>query len=600
MNLLEGISNLWEELNRTFYSDRESFQDKHKNFTQIAKEIDLESPHITYDPFSLYSNSYALGGNSAQSTVNNNDMIRKWREASMLPEVDEALSEITSEAIVFDELDEAISLNLDEIELTENIKSKIRESFDKILYLLDFNEKGEELFKQWYIDSSLSFECVYNNRKMKEGLQKLILLPPFDIMKFKNEQDSSIRWYINKNQTYNPLKDLENAEITYYDEQITQITSGILSPDKRLFYSPIQKAMKAINQLYLLEDCLIIYRITKSPEKRAFYVDTGNLPKQKAEEYMKGLINKYRQKKVYNTESGTLDNSSKSISVLEDFWFATNANAKGTKVETLQGTSTNFTAFDDVDYFLNKVYTALNVPNTRRSKESRVTINPAIDIEKDEMKFFKYIQKLRRRFNNLFVDLLKKDLISRQVLSLDDWKKIQEKIKFVYASSNEISMMKKLQTTDVKVNSANNAMGLIDAGILSPEYIQKNILRLSDEEIAEIAEQRAANGGGTQPDALGNEPTGGGDPSMGGGDQVPGYTEVGGAAQPNMQPTPAPAGQTPAAPEETPKPTNRFKQKAREAGLPKEILESLVEGDIITNGKDKLLFENGKLKKLPK
>lgn len=596
MNLIESWNTITEELKRTFYSDREAFQDRHKNFTQITKEIDVESPYITYDPFSMYTNSFALGGSNSMP-VNTNDYIRRWREASILPEVDEAVGEIASEAIVFDELDPAIDINLDEIELTENIKSKIRESFDRVLYLLDFNEKGEELFKQWYVDSTLNFECVYNNRKMKEGLQKLILLPPYDIMKYKNEQDSTIRWFINKHQTYNPLKDLENAEITYFDEQITQINSGILSPDKKCYYSPIQKAMKSINQLYLLEDTLLIYRITRSTEKRMFNVDVGNLPKSKAEEYMKGLINKYRQKKVYNTETGTLENAAKSISILEDMWFPKRSDGRGTTVDTLQGSSTNFGGFDDIDYFVNKVYTALNIPTNRRSKENRITINPTIDIEKDEMKFFKYIQKLRRKFNNLFVDLLKKDLIARQVLSLDDWKKIQEKIKFNYASSNEISMIKKAQINEVKINGANNSLGLIEARILSGKYVQKNILRLSDEEIAEIEEQLLASGGNeTQPDALGNEPTGGG-AGQPGGEEVPGYTEVGGPAQPNMQPTPPAPGTEPATPAPA-TPTSRFKQKARESGLDQEILDSLVDGDIISNGKEKLLYEKGKFKKV--
>jgi hypothetical protein len=568
MDLMEGLRDSWnyltEELNRTIYSDREAHQEKHKHYTQITKEIDTESSYITYDPFAMYTNSFALGGSNTQVT-NTNDFIRRWRETSMLPEVDEALSEITSESIVFDEIDEAVAINLDDIELTENIKSKIRASFDKIMYLLDFNEKGEELFRQWYVDSTLNFEVVYNNRKLKEGIQKLILLPPFDIQKYKNEQDSTIRWFINKHQTYNPIKDLENAEITYYDEQITQITSGVLSPDKRCYYSPIQKAMKAINQLYLLEDSLIIYRITRSNEKRMFKVDTGNLPKSKAEEYMKGLINKYRQKKVYNTETGTIDNASKSISVLEDFWFATNANQKGTTVETLQGSNTNFSSFEDIDYFINKVYTSLNIPSNRRSKENRVTINANIDIEKDEMKFFKYIQKLRRRFNNLFVDLLKKDLIASQVLSLDDWKKIQEKIKFNYASSNEISMIKKAQIMEIKINGANAALSLADPTfrIISPEWIQRNILRLSDEEIQQIAEQYQASGNST-PDAMGNDPMAGG---QAGGGEIPGYSEVGSeqAGAGGAVPT---GGAAPPAPDADAAPAtgggSRFKQKARE------------------------------------
>jgi hypothetical protein len=592
-NITEAWGDLTEQLNRPFYSEKEAMQDRHKNFSQISKETELETPYVTYDPFNNYSNSFALGGNA--QPINHGDFIRRWRESSLLPEVDEALIEITSEAIVFDEIDPAITLNLDDIELTENIKSRIYDSFDKIIYLLDFNEKGEELFRQWYVDSTLNFEVVYNNRKPKDGIQKLILLPPFNIQKYKNEHDGTVRWYIDKHSSYNPMKDLENPEITYFDEQIASINSGIYSPDKNYYYSPIQKAMKSINQLYLLEDTLIIHRLTKSTEKRAFYIDTGNLPKTKAEEYMKSLISKYRQKKVYNTENGTVDNAAKSISILEDFWFPINSQGKGTRVEPLNMSNTSFSSFEDVDYFVNKVYSSLCVPKSRRNAESKISINPTIDIERDEMKFFKYIQKLRRKFNNLFVDLLKKDLIARQVMSLDDWKDIQEKIKFVYASSNEISMLKKAQIIDVKVNGANNAMGLAtaEARILSPKYIQEKILRMSDEEVVEIAEYWSSVGdlGGGEADALGNAPMGGGPAA--GGEVPPDFQEVPGAGGAQA---PQPGAEAPVP--ETPASESRFRQKAQESGLSKDILESLEEGDIITDGKSKLIFEKGKLRRL--
>ena len=439
----------------------------------------------------------------------------------MLPEIDEAITEISSEAIVYDEIDDAIDINLDDLEMSEAIKEKIRESFKKIMYLLAFGEKGDELFRQWYVDATLNFEVVYNNRKPKDGIQKLILLPPYNIFKFKNENSAEIKWFINNKATYNVVKDLENADVTYFDEQITQINSGIYSPDKRQYYSYLQKAQKAINQLYLLEDCLIIYRLTKSPEKRVFYIDTGNLPKSKAEEYIRSLITKYRQKKIYNTDTGTLDNSNKSISVLEDFWFARNAQGQGTKVENLQGVSSNFSGFDDVEYFVSKVYKALNIPNNRRKADDRLTMVNNVDVEREELKFFKFIQKLRRRFNNLFIDLLKKDLIARQVMTLEDWIKIQEHIKFVYADSNELSSIKKNQILDMKITTSSNALQLVADGIISKSWIQRNILRLSDSEVLEINNE-LQNIQGQQTDAEGNVvgtgPAGG---------EVPGYEEAG-------------------------------------------------------------------------
>jgi len=593
-----GFKELWnevtnpqtldEKLDKQFYSDKEAMLDRNKNSTQIVTPSDIEDTSIYYDPFSGYSNHMIQ--NSLGAAASYNDMVRKWREISNLPEVDKALLEITSEAVVFDEIDNVVSLNLDELEIPETIKAKITSSFDKILYLLDFNEKGEELFRQWYVDASLNFEVVYNNRNQKDGIQKLCLLAPYNIYKFKNENSSEIRWYINSKTSYNPAKDIEDAEKTYYDEQFCQITSGKLSADKKFYQSHLQKAMKAINQLYLLEDTLIIARITKSTEKRIFYIDTGNLPKAKAEEYIRNLIQKYRQKKVYNTELGTIENKNKSISVLEDFWFPVTAAGKGTRVENLQGISTNFSGFDDVNYFSEKVWESLNVPLTRRNKEAKVDIASNISIERDEMNFYKFILMLRRRFNNLFVDLLKKDLLAKQVMKLQDWNKIQEKIKFKYASSNDISLFKKMQINQVKMDAAGAALTLLDSGILSKRYIQSKILGLTDEEIQEIeSESGAPAGAGT--DALGNMAGG----SMPAGSTPPGYEEVGGAPAPEGGAEGEAPVEEPPAEEEKPK--KRFQQKAREGKKNDDIMKLLREGDILTDGERKLIFKNGKLEK---
>lgn len=589
MSFFESYNMLVEKLRRPFYSEREAMKDRQTDSSQNTKERDLETPYLTYEPFSSYTSSYAFGS-ATDSISNYNELVRKWRDAALLPEVDDALSEITSEAIVFDELDDAVALNLDSIELSENIKTKIKESFSKILYLLDFNERGEETFRQWYIDGTLTYEVVYNNRKPKEGISKLLMLPPYNILKQKNEETSEVLWHINRQNHagITNTTDVENNPNVFYDEQITQINSGVQSSDKKIYLSPINKAMKAINQLYLLEDTLIIYRLTKSPERRVFSIETGDLPKAKAEEYIKNMMQRFRQKKIYNTETGTINDGNKTISILEDFWFASK-NGKGTTVTNLPGTQANFSSFEDVDYFLNKVYNALGVPNNRRNKDGRVTINANIDIEKDELKFYKYILKLRRRFNNLFVDLLKKDLIAKQVLSLDDWIKIQEKIKFKYADSNEISLIKKAQIMDIRVNGANNAIGLIEQKIVSPLFIQKNILRLSDEEITQINQDFI--GLGTQgPDAMGNAPAG----VMPQGGDTPGYTEVGaGGAIP-------PTGDTGTTPETTEpeQKGSRFQQKVKDSNLSQEVLDNLQDGDIITNGTTKLLYENGKFTKL--
>jgi hypothetical protein len=233
------------------------------------------------------------------------------------------------------------------------------------------------------------------------------------------------------------------------------------------------------------------------------------------------LIMKYRQKQVYNTDTGTMENKNRAISILEDFFFPMDAQGQGPSVEILPGTTQGFATFEDVDYFVNKVYKALNIPVNRRAPDSRTTIGNQIDIEKDELKFFKFILKLRRKFNNLFIDLLKKDLLSMNVMSLADWNIIQEKIKFTYANSNEYSEIKHNQIMSMRIDAANSALGLVEPGLISERYIQENILRLTDEEIEDIKRERFAeqNGGEKEEEEFGGEDFGDGfEPSQGGGE----------------------------------------------------------------------------------
>jgi hypothetical protein len=359
------------------------------------------------------------------------------------------------------------------------------------MYLLDFNERGDEIFRQWYVDGSLNVEAVYDNDNIREGIQKLQVLSPFNFHQFIDPTTGQKKYFYGDFTNNGNHQRLNDPAAIFYDEQITTINSGISSMDKKCYVSHLNKAMKAINQLTLIEDSLVIFRITRSPEKRVFYVATGNLPKPKAEEYMRSLITKYRQKKVYNTDLGTIQDNNKTVSILEDFWFPIDKNGVGSKVETIAGQTPNFGGFDDVDYFVGKVYKALNIPENRRSKDTRLTEGNNIDIEKDELKFFKFILKLRRKFNNLFVDLLKKDLLAQNVMTIDDWNIIQERIKFTYANSNEYTEIKNNQVLGMRVDAANTATSLVEGGYLSLEYIQKKILRLTDEEISEIKEQNA-------------------------------------------------------------------------------------------------------------
>jgi len=487
-NLLEIIKHpfqtIEEALNKPFYSPVEAELEALKDSSQITKEKDTERGYVAYDPFSVTANMDLISSISANG--NYVDRLRKWRDVAQLPEVDEAIQEIVNEAIVYDDIEETIKLNLDGVELPDKFRKAMKDSFNHILYLLDFNQRGDELFRQWYVDAKLALEVVYDNENVQAGIQKVVLLPPQYITKVKNVQTGEYRWIVKEKPSYNPVKDIEDPEKTLYDEQVTYIDSGVYSQDKKFPISHLNKALKVINQLYLIEDSVIIYRITRAPEKRIFYVDTGNLPKTKAEEYIKSLILKYRQKKIYNFETGQVENKAKQISILEDFWFPVNAAGRGTKVENLAGTGADLTNLADIDYFQNKLYKALNLPISRRNPEGRMMMGSNLDIEKDELKFFKFVLKLRRRFNNMFVDLMKKDLLAKQVFTLDDWKQIQEKIKFIYANDNAYSEIRQLQILNMRTEAAQGQFGLVEQGMNSKIRIQKEIFKRTDEEIMEI------------------------------------------------------------------------------------------------------------------
>lgn len=481
------FDSLTEELRKPFYSKKEAEQENAKSFTTTAPRSEVENNYIDYDPFTSYT-SHQMADQSQQN-VSRRDMIGKWRRVAMYPEVDEAISEIISEAIIYDDLEETISLELGDLDVSQKIKDKMHDSFKKILFLLDFQERGEELFRQWYIDGVLNLEAVYDNKQMTEGIKKLIILSPFNIFKVKDRETGEMKYFLTKAPTYNVAADYKRATRVFLDEQITMISSGQWSIDKKTPLSYINKAMKAINQLYLLEDSVVIYKITRSPEKRVFYIDTGNLPKTKAEEYIKSLITKYRQKKIYNADTGTVENKTRAISILEDFWLPRNAAGRGTQIETLPGIGQGLEDMSAIDYFVKKVYRALQIPASRMidgdQGSQNVNITGQLDVEKDELKFFRFVLKLRRRFNNMFIDLLKKDLIARKVMSLEDWQQIQEHIKFRYANNNEYAEIKQLQILEMRTQAAMNSLQLVEGRLMSKEKVRRDILKQNDEDYEE-------------------------------------------------------------------------------------------------------------------
>ncbi len=509
---MDTITHLREELKRNIYGKEEADLNAMSRGSSTISTPD----HFIQEPDTILTDlsyNYTLSSPIENILINRNRLVRMWRDVTFYPEVDEAINEIVDEALVFEETGEPpIEIDLEGMIITDPLKDKIRKSFNKILRMLDFDVKGGELFQQWYVDGTLNIEAVYNNNNIKEGIKKLVLLPPFDFYKVKliNTQEEiyffnpRLNEYYAKSLSLPTIHELsKNANIKYRPEQITQIMSGVYSADKLFSISHLNKAMKVINQVSLIEDAIVIVRITRAPEKKVFYIDTGRLPKAKAEAYIQQLMNKHRNKMTYNFDTGSVENRKKSVSILEDYWLPRSADGKGTSIETIGGSSDGMLdKIEDLEWFYHKLYRALNVPANRREKESPFTAVTAnnLDVEREEIKFFKFVVKLRKRFNLLFLDLLKKDLLATKTFTLTDWNYAAPQIKFKYKNNNDYAEAKKLANIATKFDIAGNALNLVESKLISKEWIAKNILNFTDEDIIKIAAEIEASAGDTSDD----------------------------------------------------------------------------------------------------
>lgn len=492
--------NLFEKVKKFF------LQTEEPESTSTTPKQKIEEPgekrnssYVNYDPFNSYT-SQSIFGDSKDEILNKytiqkmNQSIIEWRILALCPEIEEAIEEIIDETIPYDEIQQTIKINVDNIELPKRVKHKIIEKFEKIYNLLDIDERGDEIFRQFYVDGQLNVEPVYDKNTLSKGIQKIQFLTPFNLIEYKDKKTNR-KYY-----TYTDVKNLKDEELykldklkfMYTEEDLIRITSGIWNLYKSYPLSYLYKVQKVLNQLNLIEDSIIIYRLTRSPEKYVFNIDVGRLPKHKAEEYIQQLMMKFRQKKVYNLEKGTLEGKTRKLSMLEDFWFSRTSDGHGSSVDVLSTGVPDISEIEDLKYFLKKLYRSLNVPLTRifTPEEARIVFG-SNEYEREEIKFFKFITKLRRRFNHLFLELLRRELVSCKIMKDEEFKNIQKNIKFIYANDNQYYEMKELTILDTRLSTASSATALVDDGYLSKKYIQKNILFLSDEEINEIEQENS-------------------------------------------------------------------------------------------------------------
>ena len=423
------------------------------------------------------------------------EFISKYREMALYPEVESAVEDICNESIVYDDNSRSIELLLDKVDLSDNIKDKIQEEFDSVYRLLEFNNRGYEIFRKWYIDGRLYYHVIVEDKKEKQGIKEVRYIDPQKIKKVieteteTNEQGVKIVKEIDEYFTYFE-DDTVKEGIRIAPEAICYVTSGLYDSSNQRVISYLHKAIKPLNQLRMIEDAVVIYRISRAPERRVFYIDVGNLPKTKAEQYVRSLMQKYRNKLVYDASTGEIKDDKKHMSMLEDFWLPRREGGKGTEISTLDG-GQSLGEMEDVEYFQKKTYQSLNIPLTRMESENEFSMGRASEITRDELKFQRFVDRLRNKFNSLFIFLLKTQCLLKGIMSEDEWNEIDQDINFEYVSDNHFSELKEYEILGERMTILGDVNEYIGK-YFSTEWVRRHVLRQTDDDIKEMDKQIAA------------------------------------------------------------------------------------------------------------
>ena len=454
---------------------------------------------------------------------NEHELIKRYREMALHPEVDSAIEDIINEAIVSDQNDSPVEIDLENLPASEKLKQLIRDEFKSVKEVLDFDKKSHEILRNWYVDGRIYYHKVIDVKKPEEGIKEVRYIDPLKIkLVRKLKTDPTLQGVIRSvNQGQDP-SNIENPEIEEYyqydpnaiqgknnvgaigstpfahknkavkisPDAITFCHSGLVDRNKNTILSYLNKAIKALNQLRMIEDSLVIYRLSRAPERRIFYIDVGNLPKIKAEQYLKEVMNRYRNKLVYNASTGEIRDDRKHMSMLEDFWLPRREGGRGTEITTLPG-GQNLGELSDIEYFQKKLYRALGVPESRIAGSGEgFNLGRSSEILRDEIKFTKFVGRMRKRFSTVFLDMLKTNLILKNIVTPEDWEVLSDHIQFDFVYDNHFSELK-------EVELINERLGVV-AGVdpyvgkyYSLEWVRRNVLKQKDEEIIEIDKQMA-------------------------------------------------------------------------------------------------------------
>ena len=444
-----------------------------------------------------------------EGKVNNeSDLIRRYREIAMHPECDMAIEDIINESVVVDDNQEVVRLNLNKVPFSSKVKKSIAIEFQNIISLLEFEQKGHDIFRRWYVDGRIIYHKMIDPKNVKAGITELRYIDPRKVKKVRAPKSKPGNEFAPKDPKKPPH--VEFDEFFIYNEKgvqpgasattglkiakdaIAYCPSGLVDQQRNLVLSYLHKAIKPVNQLRMIEDSVVIYRISRAPERRIFYIDVGNLPKVKAEQYLKDVMNRYRNKLVYDASTGEIRDDRQYMSMLEDFWLPRREGGRGTEITTLPGGS-NLGEIDDIKYFQKKLFQSLNVPYSRLDSEASggLQLGRSTEVSRDEIKFTKFVSRLRNRFNSLFHDLLKTQLILKGIITIEDWDNtLSQTIKYDYVSDGYFAEIKESEMfkdrMEIYRSMKDNEM---IGNVYSKDWAMKNVLKMSDEEIEDMKTQ---------------------------------------------------------------------------------------------------------------
>jgi len=439
--------------------------------------------------------------NFDEQVKNEVDLIQRYRAMAMYPEVDIAITDIVNDALVMDESKRPVELLLEHVKLSDNIKNKIQEEFETVLGLYDFNNKAYDLFRRWYVDSKLYYHIIIDDKNPKAGIKELRSIDPLKINKVRKVEKDTVEknggsfpvikdveeFYIYKETDKNSLTPTPQTGLKIAPDSIIYCHSGLIEYGSKQVVGYLSKAIRPLNMLRQIEDSVVIYRMSRAPERRVFYIDVGNLPKDKAEQYMRSQMTRYRNKITYDQSTGEMRDDRRHSSILEDYWLPRREGGRGTEITSLDG-GQNLGEMEDVEYFMRKLYRALNVPPSRLDAENGFNMGRSAEITRDEVKFFRFIDRLRNRFADLLLQTLRTQLILRGVMKKEDWDSISQDISFKFKTESYFHELKETEMLKERMEILRD-MDDVVGKYYSVEWVRKNVLKQTDEEIKDMDKQ---------------------------------------------------------------------------------------------------------------